>query len=45
MADIDLQKEIEETLKNLAALNMDGSDLYLDQEEDDDELKKGYKLP
>ena len=44
MADLDLKKEIEETLKNLAALNMDGSDLYLDQEEEDDDLKKGYKL-
>ena len=44
MADIDLQKEIEETLKNLAALNMDGSELYLDQEEEEDSTKKGYKL-
>ena len=43
MAELDLKKEIEETLKNLAALNMDGSDIYLDQDEDD-EFKKGYKL-
>ena len=43
MSEIDLQKEIEETLKNLSALDMDGADLYLDQEEDE-ELKKGYKL-
>ena len=43
MAELDLKKEIEETLRNLSALNMDGSELYLDQEEDD-AFKKGYKL-
>ena len=30
MAELDLKKEIEETLRNLSALNMDGSELYLD---------------
>lgn len=43
MSEQDINKEIEETLKNLASLNIDDAGLYLAQDEDE-EYKKGYKL-
>ena len=43
MSEQDINKEIEETLRNLASLNIDDAELYLAQDDDED-YKKGYKL-
>jgi len=40
----DINEEINQTLENLSSLNIDDAELYLDQDEEEEEYKKGYKL-
>lgn len=44
MSEQDINEEINQTLENLSSLNIDDAELYLRQDEDDEDYKKGYKL-